>query len=217
LSEYDYDKVINYIKNDMQLIMHVNLAYFDKFLNDEYYRNTFETNVKGEAYLAGRKVWETNMFHKIYDNVEPFDRIKYGVLNLLNSPTGLASCTSYGDSFFIFKKDVKKRTTFTIGDSSLQQFDMGSFDHPDGLLLLLPDTEFCDLIRVATKKDITELINLKQVKHFNPYIEAQIHGSVKFDRDIESIVVPKKHRGNINYTDILNAFVIKNKCKLIWQ
>ena len=42
------------------------------------------------------------MFNSIYHSAKPFDRVKYGVLNLANDPLGVQSCYGYGDSYFLF-------------------------------------------------------------------------------------------------------------------
>lgn len=87
-------------------------------VKDTHYRNQFETLTSGGT--LNQKVrtnWESRLFNQIYDKSKPFDRVKYGSLNVVNDPTGIRCCAQYGDSFLLLKQEVRYRTTFAWKDS----------------------------------------------------------------------------------------------------
>ena len=57
------------------------------------------------------------MFNKIYAKSDGFERVKYGVLNVINDANGVQCCSQYGDSYLQLK-DVRLRCTFAAKDSS---------------------------------------------------------------------------------------------------
>ncbi len=50
------------------------------------------------------------------DKSKPSERVKYGVLNIVNDAGGVACCASYGKSFLVLK-EVRLRTTFANQDT----------------------------------------------------------------------------------------------------
>jgi len=64
-----------------------------------------------------RHQWEDKLFGGHYNHAKPFERCKYGVLNIHNDPNGVASCAGYGLSFMVLK-EVRLRTTFVSMDSA---------------------------------------------------------------------------------------------------
>lgn len=57
------------------------------------------------------------MFDKLYDKAEKHERVKYGTINISNDPNGVRACYSYGNSYFVLKKEVRQRCTLTDQDS----------------------------------------------------------------------------------------------------
>ena len=81
------------------MIIHSKLMYLS------YCRNQFETKTSnGTLCEKTRTGWEDRLFNKHYHDAKPFDRVKYGCLNIVNDPKGVNAANAYGDSFVILKK-----------------------------------------------------------------------------------------------------------------
>ncbi len=199
----DFNRSVDYIKNDVNIIIHVNLDnVLESIINDSdgLYRNRFETGTSGGCnFDKPRRDWENSLFSKLYDNAQPYERVKYGALNVTNSINGIGTCLHYGDSYFVLKKQVKNRSTFVIGDSSNMQMHLCTFEHFNILLSLIPNNLLKDIITVALKKE-------KSLNNNYEYIEAQIHGPVRMNQDIEILMVNKKYKDNTNINMMLNLF-----------
>ncbi len=104
------EQVLKYIRDDAPIIIHFNCnTVLEKFVNDTHYRSIFE--VYGHNHGGAREIWESKLFGKHYDHCKPFDRPKYGVLNITSDLHGVASCAGYGLSYFVLR-EVRLRTTF---------------------------------------------------------------------------------------------------------
>ena len=205
----DIKKVQNYVKNHSQIIIHFSPLLLDKFLNDTNYRNGFEIG-RDSNYLKSRITWETNLFNRIYDNVKDgSNRVKYGVLNITNCLEGVKSCYSYGDSYFVLKKDIKKRSTFVFGDSSIMDIHIATFKHFNSILLYMNDGDFKNLVDHVLNCFNYNEMDLKGPEYKGSYIEVQIHGPIRFNQDIDRIVLNPTHY-NTNYEVQTNKFVEKN-------
>jgi hypothetical protein len=84
-----------------------------------FFRNQFETHTSGGSLSAPMRInWEDRLFGEYYHSATPFERVKYGVLNMVNDPNGVAACRGcYGDSYLLLR-DVRLRCTLTSKDSS---------------------------------------------------------------------------------------------------
>lgn len=212
LDETVLEKVINYVKNDVKIVIHVGLdRVLDFFCDDDHYRNQFETNTsRGSLSAKSRDIWESNLFNKIYLNSSPFEKVKYGALNILNNNRGVLSAHGYGDSYFILKSHVKTRTSFVFGDSSSQQLHIQTFDHCNNILYYMSDSLLDEVISIAlgtTHSSDTHYM----------YIEAQIHGPVRLGNDIEVLVVNPRHRRNRDILNNLTLFSDKHNCPWIFS
>lgn len=79
------------------------------------------------------------MFTNRYSKASPFERVKYGTINLTNDPNGVQCCSGYGASYFLLKEDVRKRCTFTDMDSSSSIAQIGVFKFGFHVLQKLSD------------------------------------------------------------------------------
>jgi len=112
--------VLDYIRSHAPIIIHVHLdRLINAFLADTHYRNLFETSCgNGCTDKNTRKLWEDRLFAYKYSSAEPFDRVKYGVLNVSNDPAGVRSAYQYGDSYFLLRSErVRLRCTFADQDT----------------------------------------------------------------------------------------------------
>jgi hypothetical protein len=101
----DYVHLYNYIVNYAPIIIHIHADnHFAFYLKDTHYRNQFETSKSsGCTNLNVRRGWEDSMFDNMYQKAEPYERVKYGTMNISNDPHGVSVLTGYGKSYFLLK------------------------------------------------------------------------------------------------------------------
>jgi hypothetical protein len=183
LDDFKYKRLIDRFSSSYIVINFHPDKHLALFNADTHYRSLFETKTSsGCADTVARNLWESAMFNKVYDDCEPSIRCKYGALNLCKG-NYVTSASRYGDSYFIMKPDVKYRSTFTYGDSSVY-LETYSYQYPESFILSLPP---------AFINDSLENENLN-THHGRGYIETQIHGDVLFNRDIFALVADDKYR-----------------------
>ena len=213
-TEDDLTTVIKYIQNEASITINVNHKTIIRHLvNDDHYKNCFEIGNTHKAVSTDpRFCAESNMFNKLYDTCNAIDRVKYGSINLFDSEHGNPTCTAYGDVVLVLKNDIKKRTSFTVGDSFLMQFHIGTFQYASIFLINLKEPLIHELIRfIKTRKKLTpyEILHLYQIGKF-AYIEIQIHGLIRLNEDIEKLIIHKK-----NMSQKINEFCDKNDIELV--
>ncbi|MFG2490278.1 DUF3626 domain-containing protein [Streptomyces caniferus] len=148
---------------------------------DGVYRSQFVTGTSNGGLTAhhggDRWRWESRIFGGAYDGASADQRPVYGALNYRRGPIGGAP--RFGSSYFRLGPETLGRTTFCYPDSSTGPSDFGTADR-------------CSLIELA------EADTLHAV---DGHIEAQIHGPVRFDRDVEALVLDPSYRGTeVEYT-----------------
>ena len=217
-----YSKITKEISDSVDKV--INSSYFartndlsdllnDEFLKDPRFKTLYETGTsKGSAELSWRSGWEDTLspyanktifsavdykknaqLRPVYGSVFSKDEFEH-YLTSKNLP-GFAN--DYGDSLFIFKKNsVRKRTTFTMFNSSnehksfmsaqtLFNYQMGNKQSP----------------RQAAF-DINHMF--KDKTSFNSrrnYIECQVWGGIDFKRDVEKIVCPKSYKSHSKWKE----------------
>lgn len=212
-TEKELENTINYVKNHVSITINVNLVKSLQYLcNDTHYRNLFETNISGgSTSIPGRSAWEDTLFNKIYNtSTAHYERVKYGAINITNNPKGITACTGYGKSYFLLKDTCKKRTTFVFGDSSKQDIHIATFRHFNSVLYYINNNLLREIVQIANKKCEYSTLN------YSPYIEAQIHGPVQLNRDIEALFVNKVHQNNNNICKLLDRFSSRHICPYYW-
>lgn len=201
-TEEDLDKVINYIKNDIKVTINVGQNTIANFLiNEDHYKSGFELNIFEKN--SQRDNWEKNLFHSIYDDCQPIERVKYGALNMFNKKDGVESCKGYGECIFVLKDELKNRISFVKGDSCTMMFHICTFKYCTALLVHLSD----DYLKSLVAHVNNNVIDKPKHKVFH-YIEAQIHGSIRLNMDIEKLLVPSK---------IMNDRAIENKLTMFCE
>ena len=137
---------------------------------DLAYRSQFETGVSNgglTAFVGGdRWRWESRLFGGRYDEGPPSARPVYGAWNRRLDPYGGA--VRFGSAYVRLRPEVTERSTFCFPDSVLDPEDVGG---PE----LLP--------RLAGLADASGADEL------DDYVEAHVHGGVRFDADVEAIVL----------------------------
>ncbi|WFE42845.1 DUF3626 domain-containing protein [Verrucosispora sp. WMMD1129] len=177
------------------------------------YRNQFETRISNgglTAYPGGdRDRWEERLFGGAYQRpgVGPAERPKYGGLNLLDHPDG--ACPRFGSCHLRLRPEVLARTTFCFGDSHLGPRDVGTVDVVEPVLAALiaatTDTGVClgrpgtDLVTLTgellRRREAVAATPRAAGRALDDYVEAQVHGEVRLDRDVLELVVDPSFRG----------------------
>jgi hypothetical protein len=213
-TESELEKTLTYIRNNAQIIIHFHPEkVMHLFAKDTHYRNQFETKTSsGSLSRPSRIKWEDNCFGKIYHNASDFDRVKYGVLNVVNDPNGVKRCLSYGDSYLALNSEtVSLRTTFASGDTS-SIVEVASCEHYAHVLNTYSDHELEDVVSVALGETVC-----KDSQRINVYKEVQIHGPVLFNRDVVAIVLNQKYQNNASIVQAAEEFAKINDVNLVWM
>ena len=142
------------------------------------YRSQFVTGISNGGLTAfkdgDRWRWESRLFEGRYDTAPASTRPIYGAWNRHNDPYGAA--IRFGSAHLRLLPEVAARSTFCFPDSVFEPSDSGG---PD----LLP--HLCRLADAATHDDLDD------------YVEAHVHGEVRFDADVEALVLDPCFAGTI--------------------
>lgn len=209
-------KMITEFLQECPVIICFHARDLQKMVRDTHYRNQFETGTSSGGGIESRKKWESKLFHTYYDKCGSNHRVKYGVIHinpLDRKAKHMTEMSHYGKCYFKLKSNVKSRCTFTLGDSALVEsyddFRVYTFDQITDLL-----NKADERIMKYFRETIEHHKNKKHNESIFPgeYVEAQIHGDIQFDRDIESVYIDI--RGDKNLTKLGNEFSDKNGCKV---
>jgi hypothetical protein len=147
----------------------------DALTADGVYRSQFVTGTGNgglTAYPGGdRWRWESRIFNGAYDAAPAHERPVYGALNFRGKPVGGAP--RFGSAHFRLTAQTLARTTFCYPDSVLEPADFG----------------------VAARMGLIALALADRQDDLDDYIEAQVHGLVRLDRDVEALVLDPCYEG----------------------
>ncbi|MEV7543765.1 DUF3626 domain-containing protein [Streptomyces sp. NPDC089915] len=115
--------------------------------------------------------WESRIFDGAYDGAAASERPVYGALNFRRKAVGGAP--RFGSAHLRLTAATLERTTFCYPDSFLEPSDFGTADRMGLIALALADRQDA----------------------LDDYIEAQVHGPVRLDRDVEALVLDPCYRG----------------------
>ena len=172
------------------------------------YRSQFETGISNGGVSAhpggARDEWEKIVFQGAYsfENSVVTERPKYGALNLMLHPDGPSP--RFGSCYFILKPEVSRRSTFTYLDSHQNPPEKGTYEEFDDIMAallgevfardfgigengLMPDKLINHLL-TELPKAFPDPSDKMPSRNLNHYIEAQIHGEIRLDRDVEALV-----------------------------
>jgi hypothetical protein len=146
-----------------------------QMVEDGVYRSQFVTGTSNGGLTAhpggDRWRWESRIFGGAYDEAPADQRPVYGALNYRRDPVGGAP--RFGSSYFRLNTETLRRTTFCYPDSSTEPSDFGTADR-------------CSLVELAEAGNLDAL---------DCHIEAQMHGLIRFDCDVEALVLDPSYRG----------------------
>jgi hypothetical protein len=224
LHESVYDDAIESVRIHARVALHFHperlsrtgRTVADGLLRTGVYKSQFETGLSGgspSAFPGGeRDLWESQLFGGAYHEpaVSPAGRPKYGALAVMDHPDGPAP--RFGSCYFLLHPEVSKRSTFTFGSSHephapertgtldvldpvmaplLAQFEQGSgaFGVDDltlaGLLARLTS---------GLSKPFLDPQTRPLGRTLDSFIEAQIHGDIRLNQDVERLVADPAFR-----------------------
>lgn len=141
----------------------------DALADDEVYHSQFVTGTSNGGLTAhpggDRWRWESRIFGGAYDAEPAQERPAYGALNFRDKAVGAAP--RFGSAHFRLTVATLARTTFCYPDSFLEPSDFG----------------------VAERMGLIKLAEADDQDALDDYIEAQVHGPVRMDRDVEALVL----------------------------
>ena len=191
ISKEDILKTLRYIEFEAPLIIRINAPALKLIADDTHYRNQFETHTSNGALdNISRKHWENKMFNNIYNSAIPFDRCKYGSIDVYynnNQPRHYPRARAYGLSYFVLKPHMRSRVTCCYGDS-------GGHVMSDGIMKFGTLKYFAHILEQFCDDELINIVSFvcgipcKPQRESN-YKELQIHGPVVVDTDIESLVI----------------------------
>ncbi|CDJ36236.1 uncharacterized protein EMH_0053010 [Eimeria mitis] len=177
ISDQDFSKIELYLAKKVPLTIRVDIqGLFPYLIHDPFYRTCFETNIKGSVYLEARREFEAVLFNNLYEHpsVQPQDRPKYGVLNMVCHPFSDSRVSSFGSAYLLLKDSLRTRR-------------VGTLDHMWHIVETLSNHEITRIHAVATG------IRAKAtVSPDSKYSEIQIHGMIDVRKDVAAIVVQRK-------------------------
>ena len=238
-------KALLWIRDEAPIIIHIPLeadGRIDKLLNDTHFRNQFETKIsRGTLDFSkggSRASWESRLFNKEYDDALPFQRPKYGCLNIVNDPAGMDGpifhlkkniskkkkkkhtfilplspgiecATCYGESYLILK-GCRLRTTFADRDSSCENTVVASCEYHAHVLAMYADEELRRVLEVANRMRLWRASDC-----IYTYKEVQIHGEIRLSDNVDIVVLAKDASKEPGMRAKVQQFCKKNSCHYV--
>ncbi|MFI0975831.1 DUF3626 domain-containing protein [Streptomyces sp. NPDC021093] len=147
----------------------------EKLADDGTYLSQFVTGTSNGGLTArpggDRWRWESRIFGGAYDRAPARERPVYGALNFRHLAVGAAP--RFGSAHLRLTGESLDRATFCYPDSFTEPSDFG----------------------VAARMSLIELAEADRRDALDDYIEAQVHGPVGLDRDVEALVLDPSFRG----------------------
>lgn len=141
---------------------------------DPVYRSQFVTGTSNGGLTAhpggDRWRWEHTMFGGAYDDAPADVRPVYGALNFRRKAVGAAP--RFGSAHLRLTGSLA-RATFCYPDSVFEP----------------------TAVAVADRMSLIALARADQRDELDDYVEAQVHGGVRLDRDVEALVLDPSYRG----------------------
>lgn len=147
----------------------------EQLAEDGRYHSQFTTGTSNGGLTAhpggDRWRWESRIFAGAYDDAPAHERPVYGALNFRHQQVGAAP--RFGSAHFRLTAGALERATFCYPDSYLEPTDFG----------------------VAARTALIALAEADEQDALDDYVEAQVHGPVRLDRDVEALVLDPCYRG----------------------
>jgi hypothetical protein len=215
----DCKRCLEYFKDDAPIIIHLKEETLSLLNKDTHFRNTFETNGRGRTYHTLRQEWENEMFNQSYkESCKPYDRPKYGCLNITGDIAGDPKAASaYGNIFMCLHQNVRFRSTFIdrgFGNVRTVAFkQLATSEYFAHVLLTYSDVDLKMLLGVLCERRIRGTMSTVAM-----HKEVQIHGPVCLATDVEALSVPGKSKdASESLLNEVVTFQEKTGCNILWQ
>ncbi|MFD2117563.1 DUF3626 domain-containing protein [Paenibacillus yanchengensis] len=219
----DYEESIEKLRLDARVALHFhpdrpldrerNVA--QALLQDGVYKSQFETKISNgsvSAYPGGvRDLWEKSLFGGAYhtEYIIESERPKYGALDIMAHSDGPSP--RFGSCYFLLAPAVSHRCTYTYGGSQDDPLEKGTIEAFDDIIAAVLKESFLrenvlgennlfprqvlDRFTVLLKEPIAERMKRMPTKNLNYYIEAQVHGNISLQDDVEILVADPSFKG----------------------
>lgn len=244
ITQYEYDQAVQMIKSYARVALHFHPdrpdpnmnSVAEALLEQGLYKSQFETNLSNgsvSAYPGGeRDLWEQKLFGGAYqrEGVSNSERPKYGALNLMLHPDGPAP--RFGSCYFLLSPKSSKRCTFTYMDSNQDPLEKGTSDELDDILAaLLTDVhsknsaigeknlsprKLIEHLRFNLAAPFPEPSCREPNRNLDEYIEAQIHGDISLQDDVDMLVADPSFL-HTSIVRTLEEICRKYAIKLYWH
>ncbi len=244
ISAFTFEKSVRILKDKARIGLHFHpdrpdstmASVAESLLEQGIYKSQFETLISNgsvSAHPGGeRDLWENKMFGGAYqvDGTTNSQRPKYGALNLMLHPDGPAP--RFGSCYFLLSPKVSYRSTFTYLDSHQDPKEKGTYEEFDLIMAaLLGDifrsdfaigernltpTRFISHLLDNLEKPISDLATQEPNRNLNHYIEAQIHGDILLQEDVDVLFADPSFQGT-NIGGILEQISHKYSIALCWH
>lgn len=170
-----------------------------------------------------RQRFERELFDGVYDTADPteVEYPVYGSFDLVFDPHG--GSPRFGSSFVVLHRHVFDRVTLCVGDSHMRPRDIGTFAEPWSILAgLAEQAARGELLNRALGVDVLlkacegSYRSVRPSRDLDGYIEAQVHGGVSLEADVESVVLDPSFRGT-RIEDDLSAAAERYAFSLAWH
>jgi hypothetical protein len=212
-SRAELANVLDHIRESAPVIIHIDVPkVLELLVEDSHYRSLFETKTSnGHTDRYARKSWEHALFGEAYDKATPFERCKYGVPNLSGSYYGVSAADSYGDSYLLLKKKVRRRITITDMDSSDCDGGLppGTPAHFAHVLATFSDDELASVFDAGGRGRNRQTAAHSDDATEDDYKEVQVHGALSLSRDVEALVLNSMHKDDAAVQALARRFADK--------
>ncbi|MGO4376010.1 DUF3626 domain-containing protein, partial [Paenibacillus sp. MCAF20] len=179
------------------------------------YKSQFETQISNGSVSAfpggARDIWEMGLFGGVYqlEGVSNMERPKYGALDLMLHSDGPSP--RFGSCYFLLYPQVSYRSSYTYGGSQDDPAEKGTYEEFDDIIAaVLKDAFFREyalgeqnlsprkvIDRLLTCQELPITNRLKQMpsRNLNHFIEAQVHGDISLENDVEILIVDPSFQG----------------------
>jgi len=218
LTESLYDDAVESVRSHARVGLHFHPERVDRtgrtvaegLLRTGIYKSQFETGLSSgspTAFPGGeRDLWESRLFGGAYHepDASPAGRPKYGALQVMDHPDGPSP--RFGSCYFLLHPGVSARSTFTFGGSHEPYAPerTGTLAELDPVMApLLAQLEQgrgafgVDNLTVAgclgqlaygLSEQYLDPQNRPLGRSLDSFIEAQIHGGIRLNQDVERLV-----------------------------
>ncbi|GGA80387.1 DUF3626 domain-containing protein [Ornithinibacillus halotolerans] len=223
ISVSTYEKAVNNLKGKARIGLHFHPDRLDNtmktvaesLLDQGVYKSQFETLISNgsvSAYPGGhRDNWEKRLFGGAYqiEGTKNSERPKYGALQILPHADGPAP--RFGSCYFLLSPKVSTRSTFTYLDSHQDPKEKGTYEAFEMIMATLLADSFQSECAIGERNltpprliqhllktidlPMSEQVVQKPSRNLNHYVEAQIHGDISLQDDVEILVADPSFQG----------------------